>query len=278
MYRTPKSVSDLPRNRRSESQLNRILDLLEMIPDDALTVLDVGARDCYISEIVASSGKYVTAVDIEYIPFQRYLTNVVLGSATELPFPDKCFDLVLCTEVLEHFDEATLHKASLELTRVSNKYLLIGVPYEQDLRYGRTKCSFCGKVNPPWGHQSSFSLTYLDDLFIFNTISYSYVGESSNRTNFLADWLMKVAGYPYGSYSQIEKCIFCGCSLLPAPSSNLKITLGRISSGLHNLQVHYSKPKPKWLHTLLRRTLDSAPHNSNYVSEVSPLNDPCNQS
>lgn len=51
-----------------------------------------------------------------------------LGSIYELPYEDDYFDLVLCTEVLEHVDNP--QKALHELMRVSGKYLLISVPNE----------------------------------------------------------------------------------------------------------------------------------------------------
>ncbi|HEX8931979.1 MAG TPA: methyltransferase domain-containing protein [Patescibacteria group bacterium] len=50
------------------------------------------------------------------------------GSIYELPYKANSFDLVLCTEVLEHMDNPK--KALKELVRVSNKYVLLSVPNE----------------------------------------------------------------------------------------------------------------------------------------------------
>lgn len=50
------------------------------------------------------------------------------GDIYKLPYQDNSFDLVLCTEVLEHLDNPS--KALKELIRVSNKYLVISVPNE----------------------------------------------------------------------------------------------------------------------------------------------------
>jgi len=50
------------------------------------------------------------------------------ASAYELPYKDNSFDLVICTEVLEHLEEPT--KAFKEMLRVSKKYLIISVPNE----------------------------------------------------------------------------------------------------------------------------------------------------
>jgi len=58
-------------------------------------------------------------------------------------------DFILCTEVLEHIPAATLPTVCPELERVSSGAILIGVPYEQDLRFGRTTCrSRGGRTHP----------------------------------------------------------------------------------------------------------------------------------
>lgn len=50
------------------------------------------------------------------------------GSVYELPFEDQSFDLVLCSEVLEHLDEP--ERAVAELRRVARRHLLLTVPRE----------------------------------------------------------------------------------------------------------------------------------------------------
>lgn len=50
------------------------------------------------------------------------------GSIFEMPFPDDSFDLVVCTEVLEHLPQPAAGLA--ELRRVSRGWLLLSVPHE----------------------------------------------------------------------------------------------------------------------------------------------------
>lgn len=50
------------------------------------------------------------------------------GSIYELPYKDNSFDLVLCTEVLEHL--ADPRKGLKEILRVSSKYCFISIPNE----------------------------------------------------------------------------------------------------------------------------------------------------
>jgi len=54
------------------------------------------------------------------------------GSIYNLPYKDKSFDLIVCTEVFEHLDEP--EKGLESLFRVTKKYCLISVPNEPIFR------------------------------------------------------------------------------------------------------------------------------------------------
>ncbi len=54
--------------------------------------------------------------------------SIKSGDIYNLPYRDKSFDLLICTEVLEHLKNP--RKALAELRRVSNKYVLLSVPNE----------------------------------------------------------------------------------------------------------------------------------------------------
>jgi SAM-dependent methyltransferase len=54
--------------------------------------------------------------------------SFLAGSIFEMPFPDDSFDLVICTEVLEHLPQPA--EGLAELRRVSRGWLLLSVPHE----------------------------------------------------------------------------------------------------------------------------------------------------
>ncbi|PJB71163.1 MAG: hypothetical protein CO093_05760 [Alphaproteobacteria bacterium CG_4_9_14_3_um_filter_47_13] len=83
-------------------------------------VLDVGADNCYLRELLGSGVGY-TGIGIGGNPD----IEVNLESQT-IPFEDNHFDCVLCLDVLEHLDN--IHKTFDELCRVSKKYVIISLP------------------------------------------------------------------------------------------------------------------------------------------------------
>lgn len=54
--------------------------------------------------------------------------NIKLANTYNLPYKDSTFDLVICTEVLEHLERP--HKALSEIKRVAKKYIIFSVPNE----------------------------------------------------------------------------------------------------------------------------------------------------
>ena len=69
------------------------------------------------------------------------------GNIYKLPYKDNQFDLVLCTEVLEHLDDP--EKALKEIKRVTKKYAILSVPNEPLFMFGNF---IRGKNIRRWGN------------------------------------------------------------------------------------------------------------------------------
>lgn len=71
-----------------------------------LEVLDVGCGTGHNSQVMAAKGHRLTGVDISEHAIERYRANGFDGRAMDiesgLEFPDASFDLVFCSEVIEH--------------------------------------------------------------------------------------------------------------------------------------------------------------------------------
>ena len=184
-------------------------DLFSLFPDGCKTILEVGARDGHHTRLLTGHFESVTALDLEKPEFTIARVTPVAGDATALQFADGEFDCVLCAEVMEHIP--AVERAAGELRRVARRAVIIGVPFQQDTRSGRTTCKHCGKTNPPYGHVNVFTLERLEALFSpWRAETVRYVGETRDRTNAVSAWLMDQAGNPYGTYDQEEPCVHCG--------------------------------------------------------------------
>jgi len=228
---------------------------MRLIPSGGNTALDIGARDGHFSKLLTEQYESVTALDLEKPAIYYKNIQCVQGDVTNLEFRDDSYDLVLCAEVLEHIPSQLLDRACSELSRVSKEYLLIGTPYNQDIRVGRTTCYTCGKKNPPYGHVNSFDEKRLAKLFPkFKTCEVSIVGETASRTNIISTILMDLAGNPY--YNQEEPCIHCGSRLIRPPERDLlqKVST-RLAFYVNDIQRPFVRAHGNWIHVLFKKVL-----------------------
>ncbi|OGH24796.1 MAG: hypothetical protein A3B47_00245 [Candidatus Levybacteria bacterium RIFCSPLOWO2_01_FULL_39_24] len=104
-------------------------------PLNADSILDAGCGEGFTMNKLRENGLGKKIEGVEYskesIDFGKKLfpnLTIKQGSVYDLPYKDNSFDLIICTEVLEHLESPT--KALKEMLRVSNKYLVISVPNE----------------------------------------------------------------------------------------------------------------------------------------------------
>ena len=241
---------DLLKYRESKQEIERVNDLFNLMGHGGFTVLDIGARDGYLSCKLLDKFIKVTALDLNTPDITNKNIECVAGNVCALNFDDNSFDLVLCTEVLEHIPTNLLQKACSEISRVAKKHVIIGVPYKQDIRVGRTTCFSCGGISPPWGHVNVFDEKNLERLFSGLRLNkVSYVGLTTMRTNCISAYLMDFAGNPYGTYDQEEPCMYCGTLLKYPPNRNLlKKIATKLAVYIDKLGPFSKIMRPNWIH------------------------------
>ena len=127
-----------------------IKEIKNLNPD---SILDAGCGEGFTLERlrVAGVGKKLEGVDLEQAIDLGTHTHPHLtlkeGSIYELPYAESAFDLVLCSEVLEHLEHP--EKAMEELWRVTRKYCIITVPHEPFFRLANF---LRGKNLSRWGN------------------------------------------------------------------------------------------------------------------------------
>jgi len=104
-------------------------------------VLEAGCGEGIMTRAVldAFPGVEMRALDIDERLVEQALAlnpgaNITQGSVLELPFEDKSFDTVVCSEVLEHLE--TPEDALRELCRVCSGTVVLSVPHEPWFRLG----------------------------------------------------------------------------------------------------------------------------------------------
>lgn len=161
----------------SQRERERLIATLGAIPTGAKRGLEIGFQDLGMTRLLK---KRLDLVSID-LPCKKVLaTDFKLAHATveDLPFADRQFDIVVCTEVLEHLPEQIFIRGIAELQRVSRRYLLISVPYRQRVWNEYYKCSHCGFIGNTMSHLRYFDEQSIGLMFPeFSLVRQELVGE-----------------------------------------------------------------------------------------------------
>ena len=140
----------------------------ELLPAESIEkLLDVGCGPGHITNKFRERGiPHVQGCDISpygvnFASTNHSQCNFEVSSITDLRYPSNSFDLVSALELLEHIDD--LDCALRELVRVSRRWVLVTVPFEQKIPI--MLCPFCLNHFNCGGHLHSFSQRDLVDLF-----------------------------------------------------------------------------------------------------------------
>ncbi|MCA9541291.1 MAG: class I SAM-dependent methyltransferase [Myxococcales bacterium] len=235
------AVHDHPADRPlSKSESVRIADTLAFIPPGLQTALDVGCGPGVLLERLPVARAYGT--DLGRRGLRHVRRPAVRSSIFALPFRDAAFDLVTCTEVLEHLDPAEVPAAVAELYRVAARHVLITVPHAEQLLESSHRCPRCGEVFHLHGHRQSLTEGTLRPLFppeakISVRYSWRVRPWSENLLRFRTHTLNLWKYSPHGF------CPKCGFAELQNHERRL---LYRLTTGLNELR-HPRRTKWNWL-------------------------------
>ncbi|NPV90659.1 MAG: methyltransferase domain-containing protein [Firmicutes bacterium] len=140
-------------------------DILAVLPNNVQSILDVGCGDGLITNALPAAIK-VVGLDLSEEALKRVNRETVLGNVTNIPFPDAAFDLVMANDILEHLTLQERIKGLAEIARVARKYVIITVPFLEDLSVGAVKCAGCGFYYHINHHFYSFGLKETRDFLV----------------------------------------------------------------------------------------------------------------
>ena len=155
-----------------------------------------------------------------------------------LPFAHDSFDLLTCLEVIEHLPSKTYESGLSELCRIANKYLIVSVPYDENLRPSHIECPSCFAKFHPYNHLRSFNeqkIVKLLDKFSFTCVKIIYIGNSFTYLNPVKS-LKNINKNPYPFNIN---CVVCGYPIEGSSQGRKEKWIKKI---LKNIWPKKSKP------------------------------------
>ncbi len=154
------------------------------------SILDAGCGEGYFTNYLARSlpDSRVTGTDLSHDAI-AYASNrfgdgaaFSVGDVYELPFPSNAFDVVVCSEVLEHLDQP--ERALEEVIRVAAVGVVLTVPLEPYFKFFNDLARKLG-ISPDPGHVNfwnrhsfpEFVLPFLPTA-VFRTVDYYHLASS----------------------------------------------------------------------------------------------------
>ncbi|MFT9849646.1 glycosyltransferase [Aneurinibacillus sp. REN35] len=143
-------------NSPEKYQVQVLFDIIDILPKDVSSILDVGCGDGHITNLLPKE-LHVVGADISEEALKYVTREKVVASIDDLPFPDNFFDLVMINDVLEHLPIELHNKGLIELQRVAKNYILITVPHNEQIEANEAKCGECNFVYHIHWHQRFYN-------------------------------------------------------------------------------------------------------------------------
>ncbi len=138
--------------------------IINAIPQDVKTVIDVGCGDGTISNELTNKFD-VTAIDRSFNALKYVKAKRIQASAESLPVKSNSNDIVFSSEMIEHLPENIFVNAVSEIKRISNKYVFLTFPNDENIEKQVTQCIKCGYNFNKSYHLRSININSIKDLF-----------------------------------------------------------------------------------------------------------------
>jgi len=219
----------------------RVPITLEMVPLEVKSCLDLGCGDGTILDKLDAQW-FKVGLDISYNAlFNNKVERKVLACSSMLPFRSNSYDLVICTEVLEHLPSEQFEFSINEIQRVAKKNILVSVPFQEDLNRKQACCPNCGFIFHIHMHLRSFNPSQLNTMFT-NFFPKHYRFSKTLEKSYPA-WLLEVRR-KYGrrwEWDENALCPQCGHENNHPPR---RTPISVLTSILADI---FAKKHPKWI-------------------------------
>lgn len=233
--------------RKSDYQPERVERTVAAIPSQVQSILEVGCNRGQVANELHCHGVRVFGLDIDGEALRHASCPKVHADGRALPAKDRSVDMVLLAECLEHLDGGGLSRASQEAERVAGRYILVSVPWKQNLAQGLMLCR-CGDTFHSYGHIQRFDAPRLQHLFReFTMVQSVFVG--ARRPSVVAVSRLRHLGGRYASWEGAV-CPKCGNTDFPhVPRNRWTVVAGLMELAVSAFPVSV----PIWVLALYRR-------------------------
>lgn len=145
----------------------RIQKTATLVPQAVRSFLDAGCGNgIFLKHLhqvrpdIKTLGVDRSEAALRHVPGEKFQSGI-----DQINLPDRSFECVGCMEVLEHLPIPIYEKSLSELARLSDKYLLISVPFDEDLALQMTTCPSCKTTFHSDLHFRSYSKENFQTLF-----------------------------------------------------------------------------------------------------------------
>jgi len=212
----------------NEDNKERFGFTLNLTPDDVGSLIDIGCGHGGFLKLISEKRPNVRCVGVDNSDgaLSHITVEKAKASITDVPFKDKEFDCVYAMEVLEHLNPEEFKKALNEMARLSGKYIIVSVPYNEDIEWNMVKCPVCLSQFHYDGHLQAFNEEKIDNLFRsqgFKCISRSRLGWSEHF-KFHKSYVKLFYPEKVHKAPHYTVCPVCNTELNPGEQSSAPVT------------------------------------------------------
>jgi ubiquinone/menaquinone biosynthesis C-methylase UbiE len=228
----------------------RINETVRLVPASAKNIADIGCGNgLFINQLRRERPELTTMAFDRSSTALRYVQgDKKEGSIEHLDFADRSFDCVSCLEVIEHLPLGLYEQALGELARISDKYLIISVPYDEDLEMDANQCPSCKTVFNANLHLRRYDKATFEHLFDqhgFRCVNSQLLGK---RTTFKYHDRYRRMFYPQQFRQWLAPiCPVCGYQKAPeSAAATPASTTHSVSPARRALGMVSALPKALW--------------------------------
>lgn len=237
----------------STEDRKRIELVLKCVPPDCTSALEIGCGHGEIINGIELENKM--GLDIDAGVLNNVNCQTAVASAAEMTFPDKSWDVVIASEVLEHMRPEDYEAGLHEINRVAGRYILISVPNCEVLSSNYTRCVNCGAIYHRNFHFRTYSIRGLANLFKDFTLQYSMKAGNSIRSRTKTENFIRQRIFNSWAPSCNTICPECETNYFnekaQASASNNRL---RKKSGMHKFLANITgRERQRWIIALFER-------------------------